>query len=96
MRHYGAEVILIHDAGDIGACIEECLQTALRMAREDPNVYVPQQFSNPANNDAHRYRTAVEILEQGGGPHRRLLLRRRHRRNHFRNRGSAESPESPD
>ena len=38
VRHYGAEVILIHDAGDIGACIEECLQTALRMAREDPNV----------------------------------------------------------
>lgn len=68
VRHYGAEVILIHDAGDIGACIEECLQTALRMAREDPNVYVPQQFSNPANNDAHRYRTAVEILEQVEGP----------------------------
>ncbi len=68
VRHYGAEVILIHDAGDIGACIEECLQTALGMAREDPNVYVPQQFSNPANNDAHRYRTAVEILEQVEGP----------------------------
>ena len=68
VRHYGAEVILIHDAGDIGACIEECLQTALRMAREDPNVYVPQQFSNPANNDAHRYLTAVEILEQVEGP----------------------------
>ena len=28
IRHYGAEVKLIHDAGDIGACIEECLQTA--------------------------------------------------------------------
>ncbi|HIV25810.1 MAG TPA: cysteine synthase A [Candidatus Scatomonas pullistercoris] len=68
VHHYGAEVILIHDAGDIGACIEECLQTALRMAEEDPNVYVPQQFSNPANNDAHRYRTAVEILEQVEGP----------------------------
>ncbi len=68
VRHYGAEVILVHDAGDIGACIEECLQTALRMAEEDPNVYVPQQFSNPANNDAHRYRTAVEILEQVEGP----------------------------
>ena len=38
VHHYGAEVILIHDAGDIGACIEECLQTALRMAEEDPNV----------------------------------------------------------
>ena len=36
VRHYGAEVILIHDAGDIGACIQECLDTALRMAKEDP------------------------------------------------------------
>ena len=34
VNQYGAEVILIHDAGNIGACIEECLQTALRMARE--------------------------------------------------------------
>ena len=25
VKHYGAEVILVHDAGDIGACIEECL-----------------------------------------------------------------------
>lgn len=64
VRHYGAEVILIHDAGNIGACIEECLNTALRMAEEDPRVYVPQQFENPANPQVHRDRTAVEILEQ--------------------------------
>ncbi len=68
VRHYGAEVILIHDAGDIGACIDECLQTALRMASENPRVYVPQQFSNPANNEVHRYHTAAEILEQVEGP----------------------------
>ncbi len=68
VRHYGAEVILVHDAGDIGACIDECLQTALRMQEEDPRVFVPQQFSNPANNKAHKYHTAVEILEQVGGP----------------------------
>ena len=68
VTHYGAEVILIHDAGDIGACIDECLQTALRMEKEDPRVFVPQQFTNPANNQAHKYHTAVEILEQVGGP----------------------------
>lgn len=67
MHHYGAEVILIHDAGDIGACIDECLQTALRMAEEDPKVYVPQQFANPANPMIHRHQTALEILEQVGG-----------------------------
>lgn len=68
VKHYGAEVILIHDAGNIGACIEECLNTALRMAAEDPRVFVPQQFENPANPAVHRGQTAVEILEQAGCP----------------------------
>ena len=66
MKHYGAEVILIHDAGNIGACIEECLNTALKMAEEDPRVFVPQQFENPAIPAVHRDQTAVEILEQAG------------------------------
>lgn len=68
MHHYGAEVVLVHDAGNIGDCIDECLQTALRMAEEDPNVFIPQQFTNPANPQAHRHQTALEILEQVGGP----------------------------
>ena len=68
MKHYGAEVILIHDAGNIGACIEECLNTALKMAAEDPRVFVPQQFENPANPAVHRNQTAVEILEQADCP----------------------------
>ena len=68
VRHYGAEVILIHDAGDIGACIQECLDTALRMAKEDPRVFVPQQFENPANPAVHRSGTALEILEQADCP----------------------------
>ena len=66
VNHYGAEVILIHDDGNIGACIEECLETALRMQREDKNVFVPQQFENPANSAIQRERTGVEILEQVG------------------------------
>jgi len=68
MQHYGAEVILIHDEGNIGDAIENCLQTALRMQREDPHVFVPQQFVNPANPMIHRYQTGLEILEQVGGP----------------------------
>lgn len=67
VRHYGAEVILIHDGGDIGKCIGECLNTALKMAEEDENVFVPQQFSNPNNIYAHKYHTALEILEQTAG-----------------------------
>ena len=68
VAHYGAEVILIHDAGNIGDCIEECLATALRMAAEDSRVFVPQQFENPANPMAHRHHTGLEILEQVAGP----------------------------
>jgi len=68
VQHYGAQVITIHDAGNIGDCIEECLNTALRMAAEDPNVFVPQQFENPANPMVHKHHTALEILEQVAGP----------------------------
>lgn len=66
--HYGAEVILVHDEGDIGACIDECLNTALRMQKENKKVFVPQQFENPANPMVHKYQTATEILEQVEGP----------------------------
>lgn len=68
VNHYGAEVILIHDAGNIGACIEECLNTALKMQEEDERVFVPQQFANPANPEIQRNMTGVEILEQVGKP----------------------------
>ena len=68
MRHYGAEVVLVHDAGNIGDAIEACLQTAMQMQAEEPNVYVPQQFVNPANPMIHRHQTGLEILEQVGGP----------------------------
>jgi cysteine synthase A len=68
VRHYGAEVILIHDDGNIGNCIDCCLKTALGMAEENPDVFVPQQFANPANPDVHRRHTGLEILEQVGGP----------------------------
>ena len=68
VNHYGAEVILIHDAGNIGECIEECLNTALRMRDEAPNVFVPQQFENPANPSIQREQTGMEIIEQVGGP----------------------------
>lgn len=68
VRHYGAEVKLIHDAGDIGACIDECLQTALTMAKKDPKVFVPQQFANKNNTMAHKKHTALEMMEQVAKP----------------------------
>ena len=67
VRHYGAEVILVHDNGNIGLCIEECVALALKMRDEDKNVFVPQQFENPANPEIQRISTAREILEQVDG-----------------------------
>ena len=68
MRHYGAEVRLVHDAGNIGDAIAECVRIADEMKAADPHVYVPQQFENPANPEAHRRHTALEILEQAAKP----------------------------
>ena len=68
VRHYGAEVILVHDDGDIGKCIAECLQMALDMEKKDPRVFVPQQFANPDNSMTHRNHTALELMEQVAGP----------------------------
>ncbi len=68
VRHYGAKVKLIHDAGDIGKAIKECLQLALKMRDENPDVFVPEQFDNPNNTLAHINGTAREILEQVDGP----------------------------
>lgn len=68
VEHYGARVILIHDEGNIGDCIDECVKTAERMKAENPKVFVPQQFENPANPLVHRHHTGVEILEQVAGP----------------------------
>ncbi len=66
VNHYGAEVVLIHDDGNIGECIDECLRTAERMRDENPNVYIPQQFENRANPLVHKHHTGLEILEQAG------------------------------
>lgn len=68
VEHYGAQVKLIHDEGNIGKAIDECMATALQMAKDDPNVFVPQQFENEANPMAHRHHTGLEILEQVAGP----------------------------
>ena len=68
VRHYGAEVRLVHDDGNIGEAIAECVRLAEEMRASDPHVYVPQQFSNPANPAVHRHHTALEIMEQAARP----------------------------
>lgn len=67
VEHYGAEVILIHDAGNIGECIEECVKEAKRIKAQNDHVFIPQQFENEANPMVHREHTGLEILEQVHG-----------------------------
>ena len=66
VQNYGAEVKLVHDEGDIGECIQKCIRTALDMKEADSRVYVPQQFENMANYEAHLNTTGREIVEQVG------------------------------
>ena len=61
VRHYGAEVVVVHDEGDIGKAIDECIKIAEQMAADDPRVFVPQQFENIDNLRTHRNHTALEI-----------------------------------
>jgi cysteine synthase A len=68
VEHYGAEVLLVHDDGNIGECIEECIQLALRLKTENPKVFVPQQFENEANPEIQRRGTGEEIIRQVNGP----------------------------
>ena len=67
VEHYGARVVLIHDDGDIGACIQNCVKTAQEMAEKDSRIFVPQQFENENNVDAQRLFTAREILDDAEG-----------------------------
>lgn len=66
VSHYGADVILVHDEGDIGKCIEECCELADMICKGNPKAFVPSQFENPANPAVHRDSTGMEIISQAG------------------------------
>ncbi|MCR5206793.1 MAG: cysteine synthase A [Lachnospiraceae bacterium] len=68
ITQYGAELKLVHDKGDIGECIDKCIKIAKQMAADDPNVFLPDQFSNPDNVAAHLKNTGKEILKDADGP----------------------------
>ena len=67
VRQYGAEVRLVHDRNNIGECIEKCIEMAQEMAAADPNVFIPNQFENYNNIEAHLQHTAKEILADMNG-----------------------------
>jgi cysteine synthase len=60
LRMYGAEIVYSEGAKGSNGAVE----VALDMAEKDPSYYMPYQYGNPANPDAHYHGTAEEILEE--------------------------------
>ncbi|MDR3601396.1 MAG: cysteine synthase A [Desulfosporosinus sp.] len=60
MAAYGAEFVLTPGAEGMNGAIEE----AKRLLSKNPDYFMPQQFENPANPEAHRRSTALELLDQ--------------------------------
>src|SRR5688572_10971150 len=58
LRLYGARVEITQSLGGMNEAVE-----AARAMAKDPDVFLPDQFSNPANPEIHRRTTAPEILE---------------------------------
>ena len=63
MRAYGAEVVLT--PGALG--MQGAVQKAEALAKEIPNSFIPDQFGNPANAQAHRNTTGPEIWQDTEG-----------------------------
>ncbi|NPV71022.1 MAG: cysteine synthase A [Firmicutes bacterium] len=68
IRAYGAQIVLTPDCGDMQKTFEACIRKAYDLRDNDPRVFIPQQFENPANPDIHRRTTGPEIMEQVGEP----------------------------
>ncbi|WP_088186305.1 cysteine synthase A [Desulfosporosinus sp. FKA] len=60
MAAYGAEFVLTPGSAGMNGAIEE----AERLIRENPTYFMPQQFENLANPEAHRKSTVLELMEQ--------------------------------
>ncbi|MCR5305213.1 MAG: cysteine synthase A [Oscillospiraceae bacterium] len=63
MKAYGAELVLTEGSKGMSGAIAK----AQELAAEIPGSFIPSQFTNPANPDAHRRTTGVEIWEDTDG-----------------------------
>ncbi len=63
LEHYGAQVVLT----PARKLMQGAIERAKKITRDNPRCFMPQQFDNPANPQAHRDATAQEILRATGG-----------------------------
>lgn len=63
MKAYGAELVLTEGSKGMQGAIAK----AEKLAKEIPDSFIPSQFSNPANPQAHINSTGVEIWEDTDG-----------------------------
>ncbi len=63
LRAYGAEIVLTPR----NEVMQGAIDRAEELVRDHPDYFMPHQFRNRANPDAHRRTTAREILDAVGG-----------------------------
>lgn len=63
IKAYGAEIVLTEGAKGMKGAIEK----AEELLKNDPNGFIPGQFENPANPEAHLKSTGPEIFEDADG-----------------------------
>ena len=87
LRLYGAQVEIVESLGGMNEAVD-----AARAAARDEDVFLPDQFSNPANPEAHRTGHGARDHRRARRQGRRLRRRRRDRRDHH---GSGGGPQGP-
>ena len=63
LKAYGAEIILTEGSKGMQGSVDK----AIELSKKYPNSFIPQQFDNPANPEAHIKTTAEEILHDTDG-----------------------------
>ena len=93
LRAYGAEVVVCPT--DVAPDDERSYyRVSDRIARETPGAWKPDQYSNPANPEAHYATTGPEIWEATGGRVTHFVVALGHRRHGLRRRSVPQGAQS--